>query len=354
MARTTPRQGNKPTKEIRGPGYSFIGFEETRDPETGKLSDKGIKITFQKYTESWLVSDPESATVGPDRSKERRSFDYYRVRHRTKKGVEIIGQITAHTTEARLESMIYRYFHPGHATPCTFGPDWQHPETDGEREIRVCGFERNKAESEGRETSRKPFFMYVPVPKSLVDSNDYRVDDEARFTIWNEDGEQFTFEYHLSLRSHTDGNPSDSGSLVIPLSPIRKAVYYKEGDRTVFRHITEGEYRRHTEQLSRGEPIFIERVYQPRATKAEKEAHGKGWKPEKVRERIQVKRFIGMGERVTVCIEPEEFTDNFYTQGTKKTPIVGRPGRFDFAKESLTVIARAQLRAKNWSGPEDE
>lgn len=343
MARTTPRQGNKETEKYTRPGTNYVieRFTERRDPETGKLCEAGTgyEFTFQKYTERWAVSSPESATVGPDLAVGVRTFDYFRVSRRSSKGTEILGQITAHTTESRLESMIYRYYHPDHAKISTFdGP--------------VVESRSRSTAKDGK--SRESVFVHVSIPSGTVRDCDYRVDDEAEIHIHNRDGEHYSYKYHLSFRSRTDGDPEDTGSLIVPLSPIRRLVYFKIGERTVFQHVTEAVYREHSERLAQGQPITIKYTYQPRATKAEKEAHGKGWKPEKVTIYPKVQRFICSGDSVTVTIDPVEHTENAYYVGNKKTPIPGRPGRFDFAKESLHVIRLAQKRAQEGRGSEDE
>lgn len=318
-------------EEFTRSGYTFEGFREKRDPETGKLSEDGRTFTFRKYTERWVPKTSKSFTVGPDMSVGVRSFDYFRVLFRTSARTEIIGQITAHTTEARLESMIYRYFHPGHAD--------------------VSVFDGPVVESRSRSTGKNgkrydSVFHHVTIPSEIVSRCDYRVDDEAEIHIHNAHGEHYSYRYHLSFRSRTDGDPEDTGSLVVPLNPVRRLVYFQRGERTVFKNVTESEYRQHEKLIAEGKPVTIEYTYQPRATKEEKEKYGEKWKPAKVTIHPVVRRFISPGDIVTVSIDPQEFTENEYTDGNKKKRIPGRAGRFDLAKETLHVIALAKLTAQ--------
>lgn len=329
MARSTPRQTFKESEERPTlKGRPFDGFVEYRDKDTFEVVQESpfnhnvYKFMFRKHVEEWaeIPSDPESMTVGQWEDGIR-TFTYYTVVRRSNKGTETIGQITAHTTEERLKSMFYRYFNEGHAKACSF---------DGS--VVYSGSKSNFKEGD----SARSKMPYVAIPGNVVEDNDLVVDDEVRITITNSCGVEFTDRYHLSKLT-ADDLGTDKGILVVPLVGFKRLVYFDNPDTGLPEvvRVTTNTFNSFVKAQAEGRQITIVQKYKVKPTASERK---KGKRTEVRTRELPCFLFIPSGEEVHIDLIPQEYTVNPW----------GRMGRFDFAKESLLVIKRAQARMKKY------
>lgn len=292
---------------------------EIVEPEDGKtLRDGFIKVSYKKKTERW-----NEIIKHKDRPPELipYEFSYYVVSNRRSSGTTTIGLITEYTTPARVRSLIYRFYNPGHAQQLQL---YAHVEMLGDLNKRTV--DRNN------ET------LCIVIPPKFVRGHNLWVDDEFSITITRADGRSWTDKGHLSNSSYhvreTSGAPSDllnddvnSRSLVVPLVSFKRLVCYTDlNGIDHIEYVPKTVYNEHTELLSEGKPITITKTHKPRPTKANPD-------PEPVSNEYVCYRFIEKGMEVHLDLFPSEYSENSFTD---------RLGRFDFVKETLKHIQRAR------------
>lgn len=299
---------NHETGELSRSGQTFDGFQELRDKKTFNIAPpeayrEAYKITYRRHVEEWT-----------ERGHPHK-FVYYQLSRRTNKSTEQIGRITTYTTEERLNSLLYRYYNPGHALGLSFhgrvrlSGSAEDPEAEITAEALADGL-----------PSKMP---YVTIPADDVLKCDLRVDDEISYTIVNPGGERYTERYHLS----TTAKPLDGStrSLILPLTRIKRLVMFDDGTGRA-RYIKKADYDRHTEDIQKGRALFIEIP------------HYKNGKVVNI-ETVPVHRFINEGDEVAVTISPEEWSYNEF---------MDRLGRFDFVINTLKLIESKRRAEARW------
>lgn len=298
------------------------GFMEWRYKESGELipealepevpnADK-IKITYVRKTVTLAKPEPHE-------------FAYFEVKRRSSSGTETIGRITEYTTEDRLSSMIYRYYHPEHAQPFTFSGT-----------VLFSG---------GREKSGSSRMPYVEIPDSFVEACDLRVDDEVHVEITCMEL-TYSFDYHLSQMGLyiSDGGASHSRRMILPLTQIKRLVVVEDPDSVredgsaepMFRFVKKSTYDKHTKLIAKSRPLEYEVSYTPRKT--EKNPH-----PKRIVTRVlPCRRFIDDRVQVTLTVTPEDTTSNNWPKA--------HPGRFDFTADTLRMFGVCSSEASEDGG----
>ncbi len=289
--RSTQHQGNKYAKNPEIGGWIKDGFTEWRyksgeaippdDLPQVPNADK-IKISFVRK----VVND----------------FVYFDVKHKSNSGTDTIGRVTEYTTEDRLASMIYRYYNPDHAKPCTFSG--------------------TVSAISGRKGSK---MFYLQIPQFYIEACDLKVDDEVRVNLTCM-GLSYTFFYHLSQTGYFPHvGEAPQRLLILPLTQVKRLVAVDDPDSIdefgnaspIFRYVTKKTYDEHTRQIARGEPLEYQVSYRPRKTKSNPDRHPV------VTAILPCRRFIDEFNEVTAEIIPEAFTVNNWQNAHN--------GRFDFA-----------------------
>lgn len=283
------------TETITRGGTSFCGYQELRSKTTFEVvpADQyrdAYKITFREYVEEYPEDDGTT-----------HKFVFYQLSRRTSSGTEQIGRTTKYTTEDRMRSLLYRYFNPDHARPIAFH-----------------GRVRLTRKAEGGPEGLPAKMPYVTVPADDVDRCDLRVDDEVKYTIVNPRGERYEEKYHLSLTA----NDGRTRSLILPLTRIKRLVVLEDGSGRM-KFVKKSVYDMNTAQLKNGEPLTIPIDHYAKGEKVSTEE-------------IPVHRFVDDGDEVSVNLQPEEWT---------KHDFMDRRGRFDFAINTLMLIAAKRRRA---------
>lgn len=299
---------NHETGELSRSGQTFAGYQELRDKTTFNIAPpeayrEAYKITYRRHVEKWTEHGAP------------RSFVYYQLSRRTNKNTEQIGRITTYTTEERLQSLLYRYYNPGHALGLSFhgrvrlSGSAEDPEAEITPEDRAEGL-----------PSKMP---YITIPADDVIKCNLRVDDEISYTIVNPQGERYTERYHLS----TTAKPLDGStrSLILPLTRIKRLVMFDDGTGRA-RYIKKVDFDRHTEDIQKGRPLTIDIP------------HYKNGKVDHI-ETVPVHRFINEGDEVAVTISPEEWSKNEF---------MDRLGRFDFVINTLKLIESKRRAEARW------
>ncbi len=293
--RSTQHQGQKYAQNPESGGWIKDGFTEWRYKSGEKIppevlpqvpnADK-IKISYVRK----IIND----------------FVYFDVKHKSNTGTETLGRITEYTTEDRLTSLIYRYYNPDHAKPCSFTG-------------RVSVIE-------GRKTSK---MFYLEIPQFYVESCDLRVDDEVKVNITCM-GLSYTFFYHLSQTGffpHVGQAPQRL--LILPLTQVKRLVAVEDpasidenGNAVpIFRYVPKKIYDEQTRQIAKGKPLEYQVSYRPKKTKKNPKR-----KPV-ITAVLPCRRFIDEYNEVSVEIIPEAYTVNDWPNA--------HVGRFDFAKETI-------------------
>lgn len=284
------------------------GFADYRDITTGEvvpdlaLSDTGFNSSIRQFTYERRIE--KVLAYAGDKDKARKGeevqtvdFVYFVVRQINKKTNETIGRITEYTTEERLSSMIYRYYNPEHARPCSW-----------EGMVKFSG----EAPEPGKkaEAVRMP---YVEVPDSVINDSGLVVDDEILITITNERGDSFTDLYHVSnmglygMREEGLPNGISKRRLIIPLTKFKRAVVLEPSEdlpkikEPYVRFVTGRTYKLHTALLEKGEPITYPHTFVPRPSKLEP-------KPGPKEVEYPCHRLLNEHGRVTITIEPQNYT----------------------------------------------
>lgn len=284
------------------------GFADYRDITTGEvvpdlaLSDTGFNSSIRQFTYERRIE--KVLAYAGDKDKARKgeevqtvNFVYFVVRQINKKTNETIGRITEYTTEERLSSMIYRYYKPEHARPCSW-----------EGMVKFSG----EAPEPGKkaEAVRMP---YIEVPDSVINDSGLVVDDEILITITNERGDSFTDLYHVSnmglygMREEGLPNGISKRRLIIPLTKFKRAVVLEPSEdlpkikEPYVRFVTGRTYKLHTALLEKGEPITYPHTFVPRPSKLEP-------KPGPKEVEYPCHRLLNEHGRVTITIEPQNYT----------------------------------------------
>lgn len=305
--RRKPHQGEKYAANPETSGWIKDGFTEWRYKATGQPIPEPMvsevpnpdKIKISYVRKSVYLKYPKP-----------HEFVYFDVKHRHTKGTETIGRITEYTTEDRLTSMIYRYYHPGHAQPFT-----------------ISGQVKFTGGKEGSGVSRMP---YLDIPDEFVEAYDLHVDDEISATVTCMDL-TYTFSYHLSQKGLyvTDGGDTETRRLILPLTQIKRLVVVEDPttvkeDGTappIFKFVTKKTYDEHTRKIAKGKPLEYPIYY--KTTKSKKNP-----KRKMVFSRaVPCRRFIDEYVAVTVEIIPEDTTPNDWPNA--------HPGRFDLVRDTL-------------------
>lgn len=282
---------------------------EWRDRRTGRLlpEDGGDVPNTHRIRVSYV---PKTAMVRlSTTSDELRPFRYYILKNRHTRGTDVIGIVTEHTTEARLESMIYRYCNPGHARACAF-----------HGQVRFSG---PRDQGSGDLPTKMP---YVLIPRDVEASADLRVDDECLIRISRRDGLSYQCHYHLSQMSLHDVGGIDIRRLIVPLPQLKRLVAVlpddgEDGGPRYF-YVTKRTYDLHTRLISEGRPLTF--PWKHRAVRRTKTT-------EAVDEVLDLPclRFIDAYDEVEVEIVPEARTVN----------LLGIPqGRYDFTQDTLRIL----------------
>lgn len=310
----TQHQGIKYASNPEANAWLKDGFTEWRYKATGEPipeaavpdvpnSDK-IKISYVRKVV--ILAKPKP-----------REFVYFEVKRRYSGGTETIGRITEYTTEDRLTSMIYRYYHPEHAQPFTFS-----------------GTVLFSGGLPKRGTSRMP---YVEIPDSYVEACNLHVDDEVHVEITCM-GLTYSFDYHLSQMGLyvSDGGASHSRRMILPLTLVKRLVVVEDPDsieedgsaKPIFRFVRKSQYDKHTKLIAKGKPLEYEVSYVPRKT--EKNPH-----PKRIVTRVlPCRRFIDDRVQVTLSVLPEDTTVNVWPNA--------HLGRYDFVIETLKMFGTAR------------
>lgn len=292
------RSGQKLTSRIKD------GFAEYRDISSGEaVSDYTVglptvrQFIFERRSETVLAYAGDRREAREGEEVETREFVYFIVRQISARGIETLGRITEYTTEERLSSMIYRYYNPGHARPCSW-----------EGMVKFSG----EAPEPGKK-SQAVRMPYVEIPDTVINDSGLVVDDEILITITNERGDSFTDLYHVSnmglygLREEGIQNGISKRRLIVPLTKFKRAVVLEDSPELpeikepYVRFVRGSTYKLHTALLEKGEPITYHHHYKPRPSKLEPN-------PQSKEAAYPCHRLINEHDRVTVIIEPQNYT----------------------------------------------
>ncbi len=306
----TKHQGNKYADNPEKSGWLKDGFSEWRYKESGEIIPEAdlpsvpnaekIKISYARKVVTLAKPEPHD-------------FVYFDVKHKHSGGTETIGRITEYTTEGRLSSMIYRYYHPGHAQPCTFS-----------------GMVFFSGGREGSGTSRMP---YIEIPSVYAEASDLRVDDEVSVEIECMDL-RYAFNYHLSFMGLRSAKNlcREERRLILPLTLVKRLVVVDDPEsmnedgtpKPCFRYVSKTVYNEHTRMIAKGKPLEYPVSYRPRATP--KNPHPKAI----ITRTLPCRRFIDDRVQVQVSITPEDTTENKWPNA--------HPGRFDFTTDTIQMF----------------
>lgn len=314
---------DSPRTKYQGNKYAANKGKETSKKISDGFSEWRYKATGEAIPEGLLPGVPNSDKIKVSyvrkvtrlKYPQPHDFVYFEVKRFSTSGTEFIGRVTEYTTEDRLSSLIYRYLHPGHARSCAF-----------EGKVLYSGGK------EGTGVSRMP---YVEIPDSIAGASDLRVDDEVRYTV-SSMGDSYTAYYHISNMGVYRGLDGESRRLILPLTQIKRLVILETPEeldaagrpKTKFKYVTKRTYDMHTRLLAAGEPLTYPYTHKPRRSKENPN-------PEPITEEVPCRRFIDEYVGVSVEIIPEDVTVNDWPKA--------RPGRFDFARETIIKLSGKSL-----------
>lgn len=197
-----------------------------------------------------------------------RIFSYFDIIRSSDK--TLIGRVTEYTTDERLISLFYRWYHRDHLKPLDFSAT-----------VYFSG-PADSSEEEGTLT-KSP---YAIIPPDIFKEADGRIDDEIRMTVTNPEGFVNTQSYHVSKMNR---------SYIMPLTQFKRLVFMEDPDGDPEKLPK----KRYIRQV--GENLYLVMI--------KKDVYKSGMDELKKKGECPFKTFISEGDQIRVHIDPAPMRD---------------------------------------------